>query len=227
VFVKICGITTEEDALFAVAMGADAIGFVFAPSTRQVVAAHVARITPRLPPEILTVGVFRDDHPEHVVEVVFNAGLKAAQLHGHETHDDIVFVASHVRHVFKAYPAESPDLARAGSLPVEAILIDAPLPGSGKVFDWRLAERVPAGKRIILAGGLGPANVAEAIRQVRPWGVDASTELEAAPGRKDPAKVLAFIKAAKGAIPDEDEDELERFGADGGRSVPYDWQEDK
>ena len=84
-FVKICGITNEDDALLAVAMGADAVGFIFAPSPRQVAAQQVYDITRRLPPEILTVGVFRDEHPERVIDTVNRAGLKAAQLHGHES----------------------------------------------------------------------------------------------------------------------------------------------
>jgi phosphoribosylanthranilate isomerase len=89
-FVKICGTTTEEDALLAVAMGADAVGFVFAPSPRQVSAHAVGDIVKRLPPEILTVGVFRDEAPQRVVEVVNGTGLKGAQLHGHETPDQTV-----------------------------------------------------------------------------------------------------------------------------------------
>lgn len=225
-FVKICGITSEEDALIAIAMGADAVGFIFAPSPRQVKVSQVAKITARLPPEILTVGVFRDDHPERVVEIVFEAGLRAAQLHGHETTEDIAFVASHIRHVIKAYSATSPDLERADALPVEAILIDGPSPGSGRIFDWRLAERMPRTRRIILAGGLDPGNVAEAIRRVRPWGVDATSSLESSPGVKDPTKVRAFIKAARTAFPDRDAPELDATGSPSLPDGPYDWQED-
>ena len=87
-FVKICGITSEDDALLAVAMGADAVGFVFAPSPRQVPVQQVYDITRRLPPEILTVGVFRDEHPKRVVEIVHRSGVKGAQLHGNESADD-------------------------------------------------------------------------------------------------------------------------------------------
>ncbi|HWD25132.1 MAG TPA: phosphoribosylanthranilate isomerase [Acidimicrobiales bacterium] len=217
--------TTEEDALIATAMGADAVGFIFAPSPRQVSVAHVAKITTRLPPEIITVGVFRDEHPERVVEIVFEAGLRAAQLHGHETVDDIVFVASHVRHVIKAYAANSTDLARSDQLPVEAILVDGHSPGSGKVFDWRLVEKMPRSRHIILAGGLNAENVGDAIRRVRPWGVDVSTSLESSPGVKDPTKVRAFIKAARTAAPDDDA--TDRPGGLGSLSDgPYDWQED-
>ena len=108
-FVKICGITNEDDALLAVAMGADAVGFVFAPSPRQIAAQQVYDITRRLPPEILTVGVFRDEHPERVVDTVNRAGLKAAQLHGHETPAMVAEVAAQVRWVIKAVVAGGPD----------------------------------------------------------------------------------------------------------------------
>ncbi len=197
-FVKICGTTTEEDALLAVAMGADAIGFVFAPSPRQVSAQAVGDIVKRLPPEILTVGVFRDEAPQRVVEVVNGAGLKAAQLHGHETPDQTAFVRSRVPFVIQAFSAGDPALSRAGDYPADVVLLDSVSPGSGQVFDWQLAE-VPDGLRLVLAGGLTPANVADAIAQVHPWGVDVVTGVETSPGRKDPVKVRAFVAAAKAA----------------------------
>ena len=112
-FVKICGITSEEDALLAVAMGADAIGFVFAPSSRQVAAGHVRDIVRRLPPEVLTVGVFRDESPQRVVEIVNTVGLRAAQLHGHETVEHTRLVRSKVPFVIKGFPAGDPALERA------------------------------------------------------------------------------------------------------------------
>ena len=111
-FVKICGITNEDDALFAVAMGADAVGFIFAPSKRQVAAQQVYDITRRLPPEILTVGVFRDEHPDRVIDTVNRAGLKAAQLHGHETPGMVEAVAAQLRWVIKAVVAGSPPAGR-------------------------------------------------------------------------------------------------------------------
>ena len=104
-WVKICGITGEEDALLAVAMGADAVGFVFAPSPRQMSPNAVAAITRRLPPEICTVGVFRDEEPRRVVEIVNQAGLDAAQLHGRETFEDCGYVSVRVPLVIKAFPA--------------------------------------------------------------------------------------------------------------------------
>ena len=216
-FVKICGITSEEDALLAVALGADAVGFVFAPSSRQIAPVKAGEIARRLPPEVLTVGVFRDETPQRVVQTVNKAGLKAAQLHGRESVDTTAYVVEHVAHVFKAFPGGSAELERASSYPVDAILIDATTPGSGQVFDWALAENAPRDKRLIMAGGLHPGNVREAIEKVHPWGVDVSTGVEKSPGRKDPRLVRAFISEAGAArVPVDDAIE----------PLPYDWQED-
>lgn len=216
-FVKICGITTEDDALLAVAMGADAIGFIFAPSPRQIAVKRAYDISRRLPPEILTVGVFRDEHPTRVAEIVHEAGLKAAQLHGHESAADVAAVAQNVRFVVKAVVAGSRDARHADQFGTGLILLDAPAPGSGKVFDWSLAGDVALGPRIILAGGLNPTNVADAIEQVRPWGVDVSSGVESEPGKKDPRLVRSFIAAARAAAPQS------YVGPD---EMPYDWQDD-
>ncbi len=217
-FVKICGITNEDDALLAVAMGADAVGFVFAPSPRQVAAQQVYDITRRLPPEILTVGVFRDEHPQRVIDTVNRAGLKAAQLHGHETPGMVADVAAQIRWVIKAVVAGSPDARHAADFGTDMILVDAPSPGSGKVFDWTLIDDVAEGPRIILAGGLDPDNVGEAVRLARPWGVDVSSGVERSPGRKDALKVKAFIERARAAAP------LPHLGPD---VMPYDWADDE
>src|SRR5262245_6889107 len=107
-FVKICGVTSEEDALLAVAMGADAVGFIFAPSTRQVAAGHVRDIVRRLPPDVLTVGVFRDESAKRVVEICNTVGLRAAQLSGHETVEQTKTVRSNVPFVIKAFAAGDP-----------------------------------------------------------------------------------------------------------------------
>lgn len=216
-FVKICGITNEDDALFAVAMGADAVGFVFAPSTRQVAAQQVYDITRRLPSEILTVGVFRDEHPERVVDTVNRAGLKAAQLHGHETPGMVEDVAGHVRWVIKAVVAGSVDASRADRFGTDLILVDAAAPGSGKMFDWTLFDSLPEGPRYIVAGGLGPDNVGEAVSRLQPWGVDVASGVERAPGRKDALKVKAFIERAQASS-------IERhIGPD---DLPYDWADE-
>ncbi len=217
-FVKICGITTEEDALLSVAMGADAVGFVFAPSPRQIAVDHARDIARRLPPEVLTVGVFRDEAPQRVVDLCHRAGLRAAQLHGQEKPEDTAFVRSHVGLVIKAFPAGSAALDRVADWRADAVMVDSPAPGSGEVFDWSLAEGAPVGRRFILAGGLTPANVADAIEKVHPWGVDVSTGVEASPGHKDPVKVRAFIRTARAAEP-------VRYEGDG-EHVPYDWEDE-
>lgn len=222
-FVKVCGTTSEEDALLAVAMGADAIGFIFAPSTRQVAPRLVSDIVRRLPPEILTVGVFRDQAPERVVEIVQKTGLKAAQLHGHETPEETLRVKERVRVVFKAFAAGDPSVRQARAYGAAAVLVDNPRPGSGHVFDWSLAEDVPGGLRLVLAGGLGPDNVADAIATVHPWGVDACSGLESEPGRKDPRKLRAFIANAKEAGGDDGIDDLDRALPEG--PTPFDWME--
>jgi phosphoribosylanthranilate isomerase len=218
-FVKVCGTTNEEDALLAVAMGADAVGFIFAPSTRQVAPAVVRDIVRRLPSEILTVGVFRDEAPERVVEIVHQTGLRAAQLHGHESVEQLQRVKERVPYVFKAFAAGDRAVRKARQYGAAAILVDNPTPGSGQVFDWSLAEDVPGGLRLVLAGGLGADNVAEAIATVKPWGVDACSALESSPGHKDARKVHAFVAAAKEAG--------ERLRPDAPEGpAPFDWMDE-
>lgn len=223
VFVKICGITNEDDALLSVAMGADAVGFVFATSPRQVHPGTVADIVRRLPHDVLTVGVFRNERPEHVVEVLSRTGLKGVQLHGGESLSEVHFVRRRAPWVIWALPAGDARLAEARPGPdaADVVLVDSPEPGSGSVFDWSLAEGVPDGVPLLLAGGLNPDNVEAAIRQVRPWGVDTSSGVESAPGRKDASLLRRFVEVAKrvGA-------ELEE-GWDPGPELPYDWAEDR
>jgi phosphoribosylanthranilate isomerase len=198
-------------------MGADALGFIFAPSPRQVHPGTVADIVKRLPPEILTVGVFRDEHQERVVDVVARAGLKAAQLQGQETPEQARWIRERVPFTIKAFPAGSHAVARARSYGADLVMLDAAEPGSGQVFDWRLVDGVPPGSKLLLAGGLTAANVTDAIAQAHPWGVDVVTGVESVPGRKDPRKLRAFVAAAKAAtIPGYQTDE----------DAPYDWQAD-
>jgi phosphoribosylanthranilate isomerase len=222
VFVKICGITNEADALLAVAMGADAVGFVFAPSARQIAPVIARDIARRLPPEIITIGVFRDESAQRVVEVVNTMGLRGAQLHGRETPEQSAWVSSRVPVTFKAFGIDDPMIDRADEYDVDAVLVDAHTPGSGEVFDWTLAERLPVSRRVILAGGLSADNVAQAIDQVKPWGVDVSTGVESAPGRKDPLKLRYFLNAAKA------DDDEELFHAQELAGVPdmFDWQDE-
>ena len=227
VFVKICGITTEEDALLAVALGADALGFVFAPSGRQIAVDRVREIVGRLPRHILTVGVFRDELPDRVVDIVNSARLGAAQLHGQESAEQTNSVRDRVPMVIKAFPAGHPGLSDIASYHADAVLVDSATPGSGKVFDWRLAEDAPHTlRRVILAGGLTPLNVAAAIRRVKPWGVDVSTGVELTPGIKDAVKIREFIETVK-TIQADDSASNGSPGADDNDSTgPYNWEED-
>ncbi len=232
-FVKICGITNEDDALLAVALGADAVGFVFAPSRRQVKPDAVRDIVRRLPREVMTVGVFRDDKPAHVVDVASRTGLHAVQLHGREPTSEVKWVRERVRFVIQGFAAGDPALAAAANSPADVILVDSPDPGSGRVFDWRLAEGAPSGVRILLAGGLTSHNVADAISLVRPWGVDVSSGVEAAAGLKDPRKLRQFIEAARAAARDLGDapvdlsrHDVKADAADDADSRPFDWQLD-
>lgn len=220
-FVKICGVTSEEDALLAVAMGADAVGFVFAPSPRQIAPQKAADIAKRLPTEIVTVGVFRDETRQRVVDTIHHTRLRAVQLHGRETPGDSHWIRQRVPLVIKAFAGGDPALDTADDYGADAILIDSATPGSGDVFDWSLAEGAPSNRRVILAGGLTPANVADAVRVVRPWGVDVASGVESAPGRKDATKMRAFVAAAKGAEPPEAPAQGDRLDR------PFDWMVDE
>jgi len=233
VFVKICGITNEDDALLATALGADALGFVFAPSRRQVKPDIVRDIVKRLPREITTVGVFKDDRPAHVVDLASRVGLHAVQLHGREPMSEVKWIRERVRFVIQGFTAGDPALAAAVNSPADVILVDSPDPGSGRVFDWRMAEGAPSGVRLLLAGGLTSHNVADAIKLVRPWGVDVSSGVEAAAGLKDPRKLRQFIEAARAATADVAEHpiDLGREERHNGEVVrddnrPFDWQLD-
>lgn len=216
-FVKVCGTTSEEDALLAVAMGADAVGFVFAPSPRQMAPRAVGDIVRRLPPEVMTIGVFRDEAPARVVDVVNGTGLRGAQLHGHEGPEASRWVRQRVGVLIKAFTAGDPGISRAADHRADLLLLDGPAPGSGQVFDWSLSDGIVDTSRLVLAGGLDPANVAAAIARVRPYGVDVASGVEASPGRKDPGKLRAFIAAAREAAPPA----YESTG-----DPPYDWQDE-
>lgn len=221
VFVKICGITSEEDALLAVAMGADAVGFVFAPSTRQIAPQRAADIVKRLPPEIVTVGVYRNETRERIIDIAHGARLRAVQLHGPVSSGDSHWIRQRVPLLIMAFAAGDPRLDRADDYAADAFLLDNVTPGSGEVFDWSLAEGAPQNRRIILAGGLTPDNVADAVRVVRPWGVDVSTGVESAPGRKDASKMRAFIETAKEAEPPAPPEQGDRDDR------PFDWMLDE
>lgn len=238
--VKICGITSEADAMLALGLGANALGFIFAPSPRQVSVRAVQQIVDRLPRgEALTVGVFRDEAPAKVVEVVNSLGLRAAQLHGHETAEQTRWVADRIPFTIRALPAGHPEVARATSHGASAVLVDAASPGSGEVFDWRLAEGVVDPGKLIVSGGLDATNVADAIAHLLPFGVDVCSGVEAEPGRKDPEKLRAFVVAARRAARDlgldgdhqstdtSEGDSADAAGPAAEASAPYDWQEDR
>ncbi len=197
---KVCGITTAEDALFALAMGADAIGFVFAPSSRQVLPDTARDIVRELPEGAVAVGVFRDERPDRILEIVEHAGLRGVQLHGHETSGEAAVVRRRTGFLVQAFGAGDPRLDRIDDYDVDAVLLDSSTPGSGMAFDWTTAAPLIEGRRVILAGGLTADNVAAAIEQVRPWGVDVSSGVEAEPGRKDPVEVRRFVAAARAAL---------------------------
>src|SRR5437764_11942250 len=138
-FVKICGTTSEEDALLAVAMGADALGFIFAPSPRQIAPALAREIARRLPPEVITVGVFRDETPERVVEIVNGSGLRGAQLHGRESVEACRFVKARVPMVIKAFGAGDRAIGQAAAYGADVVMLGAPAPGAAHVSAVRRA----------------------------------------------------------------------------------------
>ena len=221
-FVKICGITNEEDALLSVAVGADAVGFVFAPSQRKIAVSRVADIVRRLPPDVMTVGVFKDELPDRIIKVMNETGLMAAQLHGVESTSHVMKVKEEVRTVFKAVTAGSEAFYSAEDFKADAILVDSEIPGAGEIFDWQMAENAPPGVPLILAGGLTPDNVTQGIQRVKPWGVDVSSGVERSPGVKDPILVRAFVQTAKKAGRELQELKDNKVNDE----EPYDWEED-
>jgi len=200
VFIKICGTTSAEDALLAVSLGADALGFIFAESKRQVDVATVAAIIPQLPAETIAVGVFRNESAERILEIVNATGLKGVQLHGTEGPEVAQALRGTVPFLVQVFTADDPRLARLDEYPIDAVLLDSPTPGSGETFDWSRIADLPQRHRVILAGGLNAANVSEAVERVRPWGVDAVSGVEASAGRKDPEALAAFITSSRDAL---------------------------
>jgi phosphoribosylanthranilate isomerase len=200
--VKICGITNESDALAAVAAGADALGFMFYDgSSRNVSVDTAARIIEHLPPFVVRVGVFVDSTEEFVRQVSERCQLTAIQLHGSETP---AFCGRFTTAVIKAFRIDSEKaLTLLPQYTTSAWLLDSfvrgQLGGTGATFNWDLAVRAKEhGRPILLAGGLTPDNVASAVKHVQPYGVDVSSGVESAPGKKDHAKLRDFVAAAKG-----------------------------
>jgi phosphoribosylanthranilate isomerase len=219
-FIKICGITSEADALLAAGLGASAVGFMFAPSPRQIPVQLAADIAKRLPEHVLTVGVFRDEAPQRVVEAVHKAGLGAAQLHGHESAEETAWVRARVPVVIKAFRAGERAIAQFEEFGADYLMVDGDNPGSGQVFDWRLAEGVADHHRLIVCGGLRPENVAQAVISLQPAGVDVSTGVESAPGRKDPLLMRAFVANAREAHAQT----MARHAPESA-DEPYDWRD--
>lgn len=198
-FVKICAITNPADAVLAADAGADAIGMIFAPSRRQVDADAARDIVAAVAGRVLTVGVFRDHLASEVIDVAGEVGLDGAQLHGAETPATTAKVREHLRFVIRAMAAGDPQLAEIDDHRADVVHLDAPTPGGGIPFDWSLVGDLGSRHRLLLAGGLRPDNVADAIETVRPWGVDGATGTEATFGRKDPDLLRRFVADAKAA----------------------------
>ncbi|HEX3893515.1 MAG TPA: phosphoribosylanthranilate isomerase [Terracidiphilus sp.] len=215
-WIKICGNTSLADAQIAVDAGADALGFVFAPSPRRVTPAQVAEITPNLSPTVEKIGVFVDTPIADILEAIHVAGLTGVQLHPAIATD----VPSQLRQTLGPslrilrvlhFSADiTQQAANALDDPyMDALLVDSrtatAVGGTGIAFDWQQArEAFHATRRdgpahIVVAGGLNPSNVADAIATLHPWGVDVVTGVEAAPGRKDQQKVWAFVANARRA----------------------------
>lgn len=197
--VKICGITSTRDAIVAAQAGADAIGIVFAPSPRRVSVDKAREIVLSLPPMITAVGVFVDAPLEEVTATAGDVGLHTVQLHGSESPEYISRLGG--LSVLKAIRIASEDDVKAAEDYGEAaILLDTKSPqgagGTGETFPWEYARGIARQRPVVLAGGLCPDNVAEAIRAVHPWGIDVSSGVEKEPGVKDPDKVREFIDRA-------------------------------
>jgi phosphoribosylanthranilate isomerase len=213
-WVKICANTSLEDARLAVDAGADALGFIFATSPRRVTPEQVAAITPHLPGTVEKIGVFVDASLDEIVATVRACGLTGVQLHSAPGAEFPSLLRAEfgrelrILHVVHFGPdAAQQARAYAADANIDGVLVDSrtatAVGGTGIAFDWAEARRTVFGAaataRLIAAGGLHPGNVAEAIATLHPWGVDVASGVEAAPGRKDPGKVHAFIANARAA----------------------------
>jgi phosphoribosylanthranilate isomerase len=201
-FVKICGITNLADAQLVARVGADAVGFVFHKGSERYVTPEQARsICRALPGHLTKVGVFVHADRTEIAETARLVGLSAVQLVGDESPDDLFGYEWSVLKVFQMRP--SFDVESMRSYVVDAFVLDAFKPGvyggTGKTFDWNLAVKAKAYGRVILAGGLDPDNVGDAVRFVRPYGVDVSSGVESRPGKKDERLVRDFVAQARNA----------------------------
>ncbi|MFF3328625.1 phosphoribosylanthranilate isomerase [Streptomyces sp. NPDC002888] len=197
-FVKVCGLKTDRDVDTAVEAGADAIGFVFSDSPRRVDAATAARLARRVPEHVLTVGVFRAEPLHDVRSLAADSGVRAVQLHGPEDRGYYDALATGGWTLVRATAFGEP-APRFGDLGEDMLLLDAPVPGSGVAWDWSGKSLAAPGEKWLLAGGLTPANVRDAVDATHPWGVDVSSGVERSRGVKDPALIAAFVRAARAA----------------------------
>ncbi len=202
--VKICGITSVDGALWAVESGADAIGFVFAPSPRQISEAQARTIREQLPPFVPVVGIFVDPDPQEAMGIFERVGLNYIQLCGGDEERFLRGSGLNPGRLIRVIAiASEQDLAAIEATSAAAVLLDTKVEGkaggTGKTFDWHIAARAKSyGKPIILSGGLNPDNVEWAIAVATPRAVDVSSGVESSPGVKDPGKVAEFIRRAKG-----------------------------
>ncbi|HKI49047.1 MAG TPA: phosphoribosylanthranilate isomerase [Desulfobacteria bacterium] len=197
--VKICGITRMVDAEAAVESGADALGFVFAKSPRQISPEKAREIIRRMPPFVTTVGVFVDEVPQKIREIMNFCGLDLIQLHGHETPTTCADLSSRVIKAFRVQGEETLTQIVPYKGHVRAILLDTYQKGvnggTGKTFDWRLARKAKEiGIHVVLSGGLGPENVLEALERVTPSAIDISSGIEKSPGIKDHERMKMFME---------------------------------
>ena len=198
--VKICGLTTVDDALRCVSLGADAIGLNFWPRSPRCVDLETARrIVDALGDRVQMVGVFVDFELSQIRQILDETGIRWAQLHGEEGPELLEALLPHAYKAIAVKDGSVVELARR--YPGEHLLLDASVPGmpggTGRTFDWSIAAEVAKERKLTLAGGLTPQNVAEAVRIVKPFRVDVASGVESTPGRKDPALVAAFVEAAK------------------------------
>jgi len=197
--VKICGITNLEDAVAAVKWGADALGFVFATSPRQMTVDKVATIVAGLPPFVCKVGVFADSELEEVKETMMACSLNLAQLHGSEGPD---YCQALFPKVIKSFRVENESvLELIPRYEASAYLLDSYHStlkgGTGQSFDWEIAKKATRCGPVILSGGLSSVNVGQAVNRVKPYAVDVSSGVESEPGKKDHEKLRTFLKVAK------------------------------
>jgi phosphoribosylanthranilate isomerase len=199
--IKICGITNLEDACLAMDLGADALGFIFAPSPRKVNLSRTQSIVRNLPAPVLKVGVFVNEDAEVVNSAAAQCGLDVVQLHGSESPE---YCAEIRVPVIKALRVEGSDVGwEMDRYPGAILLLDSAsgtqAGGTGKTFDWGLALQAEIKRNFILSAGLNPQNVGEAIRLFRPLGIDVCTGVEASPGKKDALKMAEFFREARRA----------------------------